>query len=511
MSKLYKFQQESIDRFMNHDCACVLLGDDMGLGKTVQAIVLDKERRAKYTAAFHERYKGKAMTLVVAPLSTLGAWKEHFDEWQPSLRVTVINPKYRERFVQDALHGKYDVFICHWESLRLMPELASKIMWFNIISDEVHRAKNRDAQQTKALKALHTEYKMGCSGTAADNQPQDFWSVANWLWPSVFSSYWRYYNRHVISKHHTVGICQADGCFAQHKNSFKEILGVANVEEIHQAMGWSYLRRLKEDVLKELPDKYYTNVFVDLHPQQRRAYEAMREDMLAWVGQHEEEPLAAPVVIAQLTRLQQFAVAFGELQTNTKRHWVEEQVEILDEETGEGTGEFKDVKTLREFEETRLKLTDPSAKLDAVMDIIQDNPSQQIVVFAQSRQVIQMLAARLEAKKIPTGVLIGGLTPEERTRIVADFQAHRTRVFAGTIKAGGEGITLTASSTVIFIDRAWSPSANRQAEDRCHRIGQPSAVQIINIIANNTIDRERLEKIDLKWSWLRELLGDTKK
>src|SRR4051812_15905683 len=93
MSELYKFQQESIDRFMKHDCACVLLGDDMGLGKTVQAIVLDKERRAKYTASFHERYKGKVMTLVVAPLSTLGAWKEHFDDWQPDLKVTVINPK----------------------------------------------------------------------------------------------------------------------------------------------------------------------------------------------------------------------------------------------------------------------------------------------------------------------------------------------------------------------------------------------------------------------------------
>jgi SNF2 family DNA or RNA helicase len=122
--------------------------------------------------------------------------------------------------------------------------------------------------------------------------------------------------------------------------------------------------------------------------------------------------------------------------------------------------------------------------------------------------MIKLLQKRLEAKGITYGIFTGSTPANVRGQIITDFQAGKIQVFAGTIAAGGIGITLTAASTVIFIDRSWSPSLNIQAEDRLHRIGQKQAVQVFDIIANNTIDAARIKHINLKWSWIKKLIGD---
>jgi SNF2 family DNA or RNA helicase len=199
----------------------------------------------------------------------------------------------------------------------------------------------------------------------------------------------------------------------------------------------------------------------------------MRKDMLAWVGEHEDEPVSAPVVIAQLTRLQQFSDAFG----------------TIDKEAG------------------KMVLADPSTKLDAVMQIL-GSTAEQVVIFSQFSQVIKLLGKRLEKAKISHGLFIGDTPAQQRSQIISDFQSGKLKVFAGTIQAGGVGITLTAASTVVFIDRTWSPSLNRQAVDRLHRIGQKNAVQVIDIISRGTIDTKRHEEIDLKWEWIKMLLGE---
>lgn len=499
--ELYAFQQECVDKFLPVNCA--LVGDDMGLGKTVEAIALDKEKRTKYGPEFSQR--GKPMTLVITPLSVFGSWLEHFAKWAPHLKVAIIDPKNREPFLFAIKRARADIYICHWEALRLIRDGLQKIHWFHIIADEVHRAKNRDAQQTLALKALSAEHKLGLSGTAADNSPVDFWSVANWLWPDLFRSYWAYERKHIIWKHHNAGYCDARGCRPEdrddgkqiyHKRPFKEIVGVAELPELHAKIAPYYIRRTKEEVATDLPEKYYTDITVPLLPQQRRAYNQMRDKMLAWIGEHENEPVAAPVVISQLVRLQQFACAYGEIEIVTKRY--------RDCERCKEDG----YKQCVGHQIPKLKLTEPSSKLDAVMEMINDNPHKQFVVFGQSKQVINMLGARLDKAKVPVALFTGDTPDSDRPSLIREFQEGTRRVFAGTIKAGGIGITLTAASTCIFLDLAWSPSANRQAEDRLHRIGQKNAVQIIRLIADDTIDVRRNERIELKWSWLRRLLGD---
>jgi SNF2 family DNA or RNA helicase len=449
MLELYPFQQYTVDNFRN--VRCILLGDDMGLGKTVQAIALDLHRRSSLPET--EVLK----TLVVAPLAVIPSWKRHWETMAPSLKIVTIDNKNRAPFVFSALTGDGDVFICHWPALRLMPDLA-QIRWFHVIADEIHSIQNRKAKQTIALKKITCDNRTGLSGTPAFDKPDDLWSILNWLYPKYWSSYWSYYNRHIITTQY---------------NGYRQIVGIAHIDELHKQMAGFYIRRKKEDVLPDLPDKYYTTIDVDLSPMQTRAYESMRKQMLAWVGEHEREPVSAPVVIAQLTRLQQFACAFAE----------------IDEVTG------------------KMILSEPSSKLDAVMDLI-ESTDRQIVVFSQFSQMIKLLGTRLDKAGIPHGLYIGDTSPKDRTKIEEDFQAGKLKVFAGTISAGGVGITLTASSTVIFIDRGWSPSINIQAEDRLHRIGQNSGVQVIDIRARGTIDARRAQRIQQKWSWIKKLIGD---
>ncbi len=526
-NQLYPFQQEAVDKLA--PIIGVLNADDMGLGKTVQGIALDKKKRELFGPKFVEAFKAHPQTLVISRVSVLGVWASHFKRWQPGLRVHVLDRKNRAAFIHAFMHGKADVYICHYEALRLMPEL-QKIQWFHVIADEVHAIKNRKAQVTQNIKKIHTIHRSGFSGTPADNRPDDLWSILHWLYPKTFTSYWKFYNRHVLYR-------EVVNEFTGRR--YREILGVAEAEELQRFIKPFYVRRLKEDVLPDLPEKYYTTVWVDLTPTQRRAYDDMRDNMLTWVGQHEDQPIAAPVVIAQLTRLQQFACAYGKLETvrrgrskgcegievwdpdprdPTKQifHWRKAKPELDEEARTPDTHSRPDANDcctrcgdhiVDEFE--ALRLTDPSSKIDVLMDIIEDNPDESIVVFAQSKQVIKMFAARLEAKKITHVTLTGDTkTGAERDRIIEDFQAGRARIFAGTIKAGGVGITLTKSSTIVFLDRDWSPSANKQTEDRLHRIGQKNAVQVIDIVARNTVDLGRIQKIQLKWAWLKQMLGD---
>lgn len=496
--QLYRFQKEMVDKFVN--VPSVLCGDEMGLGKTVEALALDLRRR---TTQLNGHKQTDCKTLIIAPLSVLDSWVKHIKAMWPAAKIVVIDPKNRADFV-NKLRQPYHYYLVHWQGLIKLPELQEGI-WWHVIADEVHRAKNRKTQWTQALKRIPTRYKTGLSGTPADNAPQDLWSILNWLYPKIWTSEWSFKRYFVRVQSHNKGQCEAfdpvsgEVCEGYHKTAYKQIVGVAHVDELHEAMRSYYIRRLKEDVLQDLPDKYYSTISVELQPRQRRIYDQMQEEMLAWVGEHEQEPIAAPVVIAQLTRLKQFALAYAELVTVTRRK--KDCTQDPCQDSGKCIGH--QVQTVR--------LSEPSTKLDAVMEIIEDNQDEQFVVFSESKQIINMLANRLASAGMTHVVLTGDTPQDERGKIVDLFQQHKVRLFLGTIDAGGEGITLTAASTVIFLDRKWNPSKGMQAEDRLHRIGQKNAVHVIDVVARDTIDGGRLQQLKLKWSWLKALLGDKMK
>jgi len=473
--ELYRFQELGVRKLAPQRSR--LVGDDMGLGKTVTAIKLDHVNRRQHNCDY------SAQTLVCTTKSMMGSmdpqeeggWAGHFRTWSPHLKVYVIDPKNRRGFLQAIEEKqpnglpKYQVFIAHWQVLRFMHEEMWRRNWFHVIADEVQYIKNPKAQVTRVFKSMRPYYKTAMSGTWADNKPTDAWGPLNWLWPDQFRSKKAFEDYHVIweEKYN-----QKTGKY------YKVIKGTANEEELHQFIAPAYIRRMKTEVLEDFPEKLPPqNVYVDLDPKQRRAYNQMRDDMLAWIGEHEHEPVAAPVVVSQLIRLQQFACAYGQLETVMKN------------------GEPRRV----------LRLADPSSKLDALMEIV-ENSHEPIVVFSQSKQVLGLLGSRLQSRDISHVLFTGDTPAPDRTRMVREFQSGAHRVFAATIASGGEGITLTRASTAVFVDLAWSPSKNKQAEDRLHRLGQKNAVQIIRLVARGTIDSRRNESIDLKWSWLRRLL-----
>lgn len=443
---LYSFQQDAITKLQKESSR--LVGDEQGLGKTVTAIELD--RKDRQVAAQNIR-----KTLIVAPLSVLDVWERHLKEWGCNIPIYRINPKSRTKFVK-ALHNKDSAYyVMHWDALRLIPELR-KATWFHVIADECHRAKNRKAQQTRALKRIKAQYKTGLSGTPAHDKPDDLWSILNWLHPSTYTSYWRFFHRYTTSENWT---------------GYYVVTGVQNQDRLQKEMEPWFIRRLKQDVYSELPDKYYTNINVDLYPQQRKAYDHMKKDMIAWIGEREDEPLTAAVVVAQLIRLQQFAVAYGTIDEDNKLH-----------------------------------MSSPSSKIDTAVELITEHPGK-FVVYSQSKQAVQLLHRALEYRGKEAVTFTGDVTYQERDQRIKEFQFGSAEVFIATIGAGSEGITLTAADKVIFLDRSWNPSTNKQAEDRLHRIGQKNAVQVFDLIANNTIDLGRHQKLIQKWTWLRELIG----
>jgi SNF2 family DNA or RNA helicase len=513
--ELFPHQVEAVAKFTKYgrQWPHVLLGDDMGLGKTVTAIALDKEWRTFEHGELQKEWLGNVrhMTLVVTLKSLISMWEEHFAQWNPDLKVLSLSNTARGSLVEASLQQKADVFIVNWETLRLEPRLA-QVKWLHMISDEVQKAKNRKALLTVAWKNVRALHLTDMSGTWADNAPDDGWSILNHLYPRKWSSYWAFYNHHIL--------------FQQKINpktgqSYRKVLGVHDEESLQEDMRPFYVRRTKEAVLKDLPEKSYSCIRVRLHPQQRRAYDDMRRDMLAWVGEHESDVLAAPVVIAKLMRLQQLAVAYGEMRRIEQFTWRDlpsideldpdnvkymlnhpEMTFRVDPKAGGNQTRVKEIVS-------KLFLTDPSAKLDAFMELLEQLPAKEsIVVFGQSKQAIHLLAQRLDKAGESYGILTGDVTSDRvRGQLVTDFQAGKFRVFMGTIKAGGVGITLHRASNMVFLDRDWSPSKNRQAEDRIHRIGQKNACMYYDLMADDTIDMGRFQQIQTKWEWIKKILG----
>lgn len=456
---LLDFQQEDFMKLK--DQRSVLIANEMGTGKTYEAIALDLHKRNEQVLKGIEADGGRTDTLVVAPLTVLqDVWDFHYDTLT-TLPVTVVAPKARDGSFMDFLVMGPGVFCVHWEALRLMEPALTKHPWLHIIADECHRAKNRTAQQTKALKKIEAPYKTALSGTPVVNRPDELWSILNWLYPLRYKSYWNFYKRYVD---YTVENNRG--------RRYYKILGPKNSEQLLREIEPFYVRHLKKDVLKDLPDKYYTTIHVDLDPHQRKIYDMMRKDMIAWIGDQEEDLIAAPVVVAQLTRLQQFSCAYAGINP-----------------------------------EGKVQLREPSSKIDALMEVLSDS-DQQVVVFSRFKQLVKLVERRLSAAGISWVSLTGDTPQDERARNVRRFQAGKVRVFVGSIAAGGIGITLHSASTVVFLDRDWSPALNSQAEDRLHRYGQTQAVQVIDIIARDTVDLGRMTKLEQKKSWIRQILGD---
>lgn len=428
-------------------------------------------------------------------MNTFDSWQEKYGTQSSQSDVTVIDRKNRTKFLDAIRKRQGDVFLMHWDALRLMPELRN-IQFGTIIGDEVHRIANRKAQSTLAAKKLQALHKLGLSGTATGDQPANLWSVLSWLYPKQYSSYWRFRKRYCVE--------ELVGDPTGRTRGYTKITGVQNVAQLHEELEPFFVRHLKREqccdhhpdgVMDWLPDKTYESIWVQLTPTQRRFYEQMRKEMVAWVGEHENSPLMASVVVAQMVRLSQMALATPEIYTKMVRH-------------RKPDGTLSDPEPVE-----AVKLLEPSSKLDAVQERLLDHGSKQFVVASSSKQICYLAQEKFAKKGISSFVLSGDTPQEERDGMVQRFVNGDTQLFIGVIEAMAEGIDglQHATDTMIFLDRSWRTVKNKQCEDRLHRDGQKDTVQIIDVIARDTLDMGRLQRLETKWSWIKSILGDPAK
>jgi SNF2 family DNA or RNA helicase len=398
--------------------------------------------------------------LIICPNSVKSVWVDTLDAFGYDGTLLVVNGSTKAQV--ERFHN--GVLIINWEAIRLIPRLQA-IEWDYIIADEAHNAKNRKAKRTRALKRFKAKHKRALTGTPLVNRPDELWSLLNWLYPKDFRSYWRFFEDFVDYK-------------VIYPYGYKEVRGVKNVEKLREAISLFTLRRTKAEVLPELPEKYYTTLRVDLTKQQRKAYDEMKRDSLAWLDQQpDDQPLPAPTVLAQLTRLRQFASAYCSIEFGWTQH------------------------------DHQVTMSEPSSKLDALMELLENMGDEPVVVFSQFKQLVNLAGLRLDAAGIRYNAFTGDTPERLRAKRIEEFQNGDVRVFLATIQAGGVGITLHRASTAVFLDRSWSPAMNLQAEDRLHRIGQKSAVQVISIQASQTVDQVVESALQRKALWFRKILG----
>ncbi len=499
--RLYGYQNVGARFVAMHEW--VLLLDDMGTGKTVQAIMAIKLRQE----AGAEPYPA----LVVGPNSMKRTWVKEFAQWYPEARVAQLTGSRvkKLKIIDQVKAGEIDVLIANWESLRHHSRLAgygsvrlqgcvvcepgekrdqrlchkcpkelNEVAWRTIVADESHRAKDPNAQQTRALWALRTEdttLRVIATGTWTANGPQDAWAQLHFCDPKSFPGKTKFIDRYLVVTHNPFGGMEVIG------------LNPLTQAEFYSIIDPHMIRRTKAEVLPDLPEKVYSVREVEMAPKQQKAYDDMVKTMIAEMENGDYALALDPIV--QRTRLVQFASATGIEVVRTK---------YIDPKTGE--------------EKTREKviLAEPSNKIDALMEILEEAAGKPLVVFAVSTQLINLASARLEKAKIPHGLITGQQSLIERNMHMELFQAGKYPAILCQVQAGGTGITLTAADTVVFLQNTDSAVDRKQAEDRCHRKGSEihDSINIIDIRSAGSMEEQQEWNLAMKDGRLQQLLRD---
>jgi len=469
-----------------------LLADEPGLGKTAQAI--------RALAELQKNGEDVFPALVVCPNTLKKNWKREFAKWWPGVEVEVIRGSSTQRRKQ--FETPAHVYVINWESLRSHSKLASygsialarcrecggqdeKIsenrcevhkrelnnMDFKaVIADEIHRSKDPKSKQTRALWAAtgDADIRFALTGTPIANDVLDLWSILHWLSPEEWPSKTRWVDRMVNTMLNAFGGMM--------------VLGVKPhmEKEFYDAINPRMRRMLKKIVLPWLPDMMFERRDIEMSTKQKKAYDQMRDLMIAEL--EGGEAITAPSPLTQTIRLLQFASSFAEIN--------------VDETTGE----------------TRVRLAEPSCKVDALMNDIEnkDFGDDSVAVCAVSRQLIELLSAEMTKAKIPHGLITGAQDEDERQQAVDDFQSGKIKWILFTAQAGGVGITLTAARRLVMLQRPWSLVDHKQALDRVHRIGSEihDSVIITDYVTEGTIEERVLQVLETKADNFEQIVRD---
>lgn len=408
-----------------------ILADEMGLGKTLQAI----------SYLLKEKEKGvQGPSILVVPTSLVYNWEDEIQRFSPDLNTLTIRGSKEVRGEKIQRMEDYDLVLTSYPLLRRDQERYQGQRFHACILDEAQYIKNKSSQSAKAVKSLQGKHRFVLTGTPLENNLTELWSIFDFLIPGYLGSY----------KHFTEKYQKAPEKKGQ----------ASSLNRLKRKVEPFILRRLKTDVLQELPQKQEGKILVEMTEEQQKLYRLYLQRIKGEIQEVVEEKginNSQIQILAGLTRLRQISCHPG--------------VFIEDYQGGSG-------------------------KLQALGEILDQGVegNHRFLVFSQFTGVLKMVREDLEKKGYQPLYLDGSVPMDQRGDLVKTFNKGGTPIFLISLKAGGTGLNLTSADMVIHLDPWWNPAVENQATDRAHRMGQQKMVQVKKLIAKGTIE-EKIHQI----------------
>ncbi len=427
-----------------------ILADDMGLGKTLQILTLLLSLKEE---ALKEGRKSRC-SLIVCPASLVYNWQHEIKRFTPSLKCDLavgIKPD-RVRVTSEIDEEETDVIITSYDLLRRDIDLYKYLSFECMIIDEAQFIKNQTTQVARAVKSISASFKAALTGTPIENRLSELWSIFDFCMPGYLFSY----------------------------KSFKEILEIPAITEgdkaamlrLKKMISPFVLRRLKKDVLTDLPDKLEENIVTQMTKGQQELYRAHLQQVKMLVSSKSDSEIKNDriVILSELTKLRQLCCDPGLIYN------------------GYDGG---------------------SAKADLCVEMIKSaaESGHKVLLFSQFTSMLERLVTLFQKEGISHYLLTGSTKKEDRIKLVDAFQEDDTTVFCISLKAGGTGLNLTAADIVVHYDHWWNVAVENQATDRAHRIGQKNVVTVYRLIMKDTIEERIIELQNKKKELADQLLN----
>ncbi|OLS01899.1 DEAD/DEAH box helicase [Tissierella creatinophila] len=411
-----------------------ILADEMGLGKTVQMICFLMSEKEE---------KGQGVSLIVVPTSLVYNWEDEVNKFAPDLSTIIIAGMKSDRINLIKTCSRYDIVITSYPLIRKDIDDYKDIDFRYLILDEAQHIKNKGSLSAKSVKKIKAKNYFALTGTPMENSLSELWSIFDFLMPGYLLNSKKFtekFEKPIVKE-----------------NDSKKL------RELNNYIKPFILRRLKKEVLKELPDKIEQKILVDMTDEQKKMYLAYLQAIKGDLGEEINEKgynKSHIKILAGLTRLRQLSC----------------DPSVFLEEYNGGSG-----------------------KLDFLEEIVSEAVSggHRILIFSQFTTMLSEIRKRLEKINIDMMYLDGKTSMEDRGKLVKQFNKGQSDVFLISLKAGGTGLNLTSADMVIHFDPWWNPAVEDQATDRAHRIGQENKVQVIKLITKGTIE-EKIFKLQEK-------------
>ncbi len=424
-----------------HLGAGACLADDMGLGKTIQALALILSRALN------------GPTLILAPTSVCNNWLEEVQRFAPTLNVSYFGVGDRQQQLDNA--GPFDLVVCSYGLLQSEADKLKQKQWHTIVADEAQAIKNPMTQRSKAAMALQGDFKIITTGTPIENHLGELWNLFNFINPGLLGSLKDFNER-----------------YAQDIENKRDHATQQRLKKLLQPF---ILRRLKNDVLTELPARTEVTLHVELSEEERTFYEALRRNAMQTIAEVQEQNTPPGQqhlkVLAEITKL--------------RRACCNPRLVLAESEIS-------------------------SAKLEVFEALVEELIANhhKALVFSQFVSHLALIRELLDKKGINYQYLDGSTSMPKRKAAVNAFQSGQGDLFLISLKAGGSGLNLTAADYVVHMDPWWNPAVEDQASDRVHRMGQKRPVTIYRLVTKDTIEDKIVDLHQHKRDLANSLLKD---